>query len=212
MSGFFFYLFDLDRTLIDTHEYIEACVSHTIRTLGGIDRRTHKSYGLSLDAFYRVVNPDGDIEEYKRVHMDFQKKNLHLAKLFPNTLHVLQELRNRKKICGLVTSRQRDSVEEMKRHFGLEGFFVYESTITEVGDERRKPHPEGILKGMQVLKHAGVLCHNTVMVGDSNEDLLAARRAEVVSVWTSEGVQKDEPKPETEPHYHIKDISEVLSL
>lgn len=204
------YLFDLDRTLIDTHEYIEACVSHTIRVHDGIDRRTHKNYGLTLRGFYQAVNPDGDVESYIRTHMDFQKKNLHLAKLFPNTLSVLRELHGRRKMCGLVTSRHRNSVVELKKFLGLEGFFLHEATIDCV--QLPKPHPEGILQGISLLQGWGATRENTVMVGDSNEDLLAAVHAEVTSVWTSEGVHPDEPKPVTVPTHEIYDIAQVLDL
>jgi phosphoglycolate phosphatase len=177
VEGKLVYLFDLDRTVINSDAYIAKCIAETIKIMGGIDRRTSGSLGLSLEDFYMDVNPDGDPRKYCEIHRQVEETLDWEVMLFEDTFQTLETLRLQNIEFGLVTNRRSNSTKKFLAMKGIEKYFKVVITRDDV--VKPKPHPQGILKAIVEL---AAYPQNVIMVGDSDEDVDAARFAGVTSV------------------------------
>ena len=89
--------------------------------------------------------------------------------LYEDALPVLEELRSRGLLIGLITNGQRD-LEEFVIHHGLE----VDAMVGSRAHGRIKPHPSIFVAALQAL---GVEPEEAAMVGDSYEDDIEGARA-----------------------------------
>lgn len=177
LEGKLVYLLDLDRTVIDSDSLIAKCIAETIERMGGVDKRTSRSLGLSLEDFYRDVNPDGNPRAYCEMHRQVQESLDWEVKLFEDTFQALETLRMQGIQFGAVTNRCRTSTEKFLAMLDIAKYFNVVVTFDDV--VKPKPHPHGVLKAIVEL---AAYPQNVVMVGDSDEDMHAAHFAGVTSV------------------------------
>ena len=176
-------IFDLDGTLVDTktdlalsvnamrqqlglsllpHEVITTYVGHGVgplisRSLGGNATEAEIQRGLPL------------FLEYYRHHL------LDNTTAYPGVPESLAELRDRK--MAILTNKPTDLSREILRGLGLAAYFDF----VYGGDSfpQKKPEPTGIWKLMEDLH---ISAAKTLMVGDSDTDVLTGRNAQV---WTA---------------------------
>ena len=83
---------------------------------------------------------------------------------------------------AVVTTRARAEALAFLAHSGLEAYF--EAVITRQDVLRMKPHPEPVRKAAKLLKVTPDVC---LMVGDTTNDVLAARRAGAYAIGVLSG-------------------------
>lgn len=107
---------------------------------------------------------------------------------FPGVLEAMTTLKSQGISVGLVTNKWRELTLEFLAQRGLQTFF----DVIIAGDDcpRNKPAPDMLLKAMETLH---VLPVETVMVGDSRNDALAARSAGVVAALVETGYNEGVP-------------------
>ncbi|PIS18163.1 hypothetical protein COW38_03470 [Candidatus Collierbacteria bacterium CG17_big_fil_post_rev_8_21_14_2_50_45_7] len=112
---------------------------------------------------------------------------------------------------GLVSSSKLETVMPILRKHCLYDYF--EVIITADMIKEHKPNPESILKAMGRLDSKN---NSTLMVGDSEKDILAAHKAEIDSVLFLPGMHNDiynfEFLKSTKPTYIVKNLTEILEL
>lgn len=206
-------LFDFDGTIIDTNRIIREGLNHFARqtlerSLTG--EEMHALYGRPLEeqmAFLDPVNPE-DLTMAFRAW--YGKMHDRMTGAFPGIPGLIRRLHADGVRLGIVTNNSREGTRMGLEHLGLVPYFPVVVTCDDV--QHRKPAPDGIHLALDAL---GSAREDAIFVGDSANDLLAARQAGVASVlvgWTSlDPAQLLECRPRHIVHRpeHIGDLVET---
>jgi HAD superfamily hydrolase (TIGR01509 family) len=183
-------IFDLDGTLVDT---VYAHVFSWQRTLAeagmAVDGwRIHRRIGMSGGLFTRAVAreigreiaPD-EAEALQRRHGEIYRQILPAPRTLPGAAQLLRALRDAGVRHGIATSGRRPDINA-----ALDALQVpTDMVIVERGDvQRAKPAPDLFLHCQQRLD---VPVDDCYVVGDAVWDLLAARRARMLSIGLLSG-------------------------
>lgn len=183
-------IFDLDGTLVDT---VYAHVFTWQRALAeagmAIDGwRIHRRIGMSGGLFTRAVARElgreitsDEADSLQRRHEELFQELLPERRLLPGARELLQFLRETGISHGIATSGRRPEINASLDALGVGS----ETIVVERGDVlRAKPAPDLFLNCQQRL---GVPVDECYVVGDAVWDLLAARRARMLSVGLLSG-------------------------
>jgi HAD superfamily hydrolase (TIGR01509 family) len=183
-------IFDLDGTLIDT---VYAHVFSWQRTLAeagmAIDGwRIHRRIGMSGGLFTRAVARElgheislEQAEQLQNRHGQLFEEFLPERRPLPGAVELLAALRKGGVVYGIATSGRRPEIDESLEAIGV----TSDTVVIERGDVlRAKPEPDLFLACQQRL---GVRAEECYVVGDAVWDLLAARRANMLSIGLLSG-------------------------
>ncbi|MBL8329571.1 MAG: phosphoglycolate phosphatase [Rubrivivax sp.] len=179
-------LFDLDGTLMDTagdialalqrsmaDQGLSAPTPQAVRTMIGrgapsLVQRACAAQAIEADDALRAVLLQGFFDHYGRL----QDEGAYDAQPYPGALEAVAAVHAAGLPLALVTNKQRRFAQALLRLRGLEPAF----RVVCGGDtcERRKPDPQPLLWAAAQL---GVPPAQTLMVGDSVNDVTAARAA-----------------------------------
>lgn len=183
-------IFDCDGTLVDSHQMIIACVQRAFDRAGELcppAAAIRDRVGLSLDAFVADLSPRLDARKARNVVTLYREEfarmraEIGVDLLFPGIEPLLRALTDEGILLGVATGKSRRGLDRVLDAHGLRSFFV---TLQTADDAPSKPHPAMVL---QAMAEAGVEAENTVMVGDTVFDVLAARSAKAHAVGVSWG-------------------------
>jgi HAD superfamily hydrolase (TIGR01549 family) len=183
-------IFDLDGTLVDT---VYAHVFSWQRALAeagmAIDGwRIHRRMGMSGGLFTRAVAreigreiTEAEAEALQRRHGELFNDLLPDRSALPGAIDLLRFLREAGMPHGIATSGRRPEIDASLEALGVGA----ETVVVERGDVlRAKPAPDLFLNCQQRL---GVPVDDCYVVGDAVWDLLAARRARMLSIGLLSG-------------------------
>ena len=183
-------IFDLDGTLVDTvYAHVFAWQRALDEAGMPIDGwRIHRRIGMSGGLFARAVarevgrplSPD-EAEEIQQRHGAIFREILPERRPLPGAVQLLSDLRELGIVHGIATSGRRPEIDKSLESLGVSG----DTVVVERGDvTRAKPEPDLFLACAQRL---GVEPNECYVVGDAVWDLLAARRAGMLSVGLLSG-------------------------
>lgn len=183
-------IFDLDGTLVDTVYAHVFAWQRAFAELGlPIDGwRIHRRIGMSGGLFARAAAREigrplspTEVETIQRRHGEIYREILPERRPLPGAVELLADLRAEGIVHGIATSGRRPEIDA-----SLEALGVGEETVVvERGDvERAKPEPDLFLTCAERL---GVTASDSYVIGDAVWDLLAARRAGMLSVGLLSG-------------------------
>jgi pyrophosphatase PpaX len=110
---------------------------------------------------------------------------------------------------AVVTSKRQVSVEMALKNFpDLRN--VVDRFVTMEDTREHKPHPEPLLKGLELL--GGVRKEEAAYVGDSPFDVEAARAAGLTSVAVSWGAFSEDRLRKAEPDHLVPDIRSAVNV
>lgn len=183
-------IFDLDGTLIDT---VYAHVFAWQRTLAEAGMplegwRIHRKIGMSGGLFTRAVARElrRDISSLEEAALLNRHGELFLELLpdrrpLPGAVELISFLRSNSILFGIATSGRRPEINASLDVLGISD----ETVVVERGDvARAKPEPDLFLACQQRL---GVGVGDCYVIGDAVWDLLAARRAGMLSIGLLSG-------------------------
>jgi HAD superfamily hydrolase (TIGR01549 family) len=184
------FIFDLDGTLVDSvYQHVMAWHA-ALRECGydlsvwRIHRRIGMSGGLMMRALTRELNMDLDEATVKRLTelhaREFQQRASAISVL-PGARELLAELRGLKIPYIIATSGRLETAQPMLKLLGISDD---EPVITRENVKRAKPDPDLFLAAAKALHVRDV---DTMVVGDSVWDMLAARRANFLGVGLLSG-------------------------
>ena len=183
-------IFDLDGTLVDTvyaHVFAwQRALAEAEMPIDGwrIHRRIGMSGGLFARAVAREVGRDLSAEEAEAVqrrHGEIFRELLPERRPLPGACELLAELRGRGVKHGIATSGRRPEIDASLEALGVGG----DTVVIERGNvARAKPEPDLFLACQEAL---GVEAAECYVVGDAVWDLLAARRAQMLSIGLLSG-------------------------
>jgi HAD superfamily hydrolase (TIGR01509 family) len=183
-------IFDLDGTLVDT---VYAHVFAWQRALAEVDLpieawKIHRRIGMSGGLFTRAVarevgrplTPE-EVEAIQVRHGELYRELLPERRPLPGAVELLAELRESGIAHGIATSGRRPEIDASLDALGVGS----ETVVVERGGvQRAKPEPDLFLSCSEQL---GVPPDECYVVGDAVWDLLAARRAHMLSVGLLSG-------------------------
>ena len=185
-------IFDLDGTLVDTvYAHVFAWQKALQETGMAVDGwRIHRKIGMSGGLFTRAASreighdlSDEQASELQDVHDRLFRELLPLEERrpLPGAIALLAELRDRGVTHGIATSGRRPSIDASLESLGIPA----DTVVVERGDvARAKPEPDLFIECARRLDADPADCY---VIGDAVWDLLAARRARMLSIGLLSG-------------------------
>ena len=183
-------IFDLDGTLVDTvYAHVFAWQQAFAEAGIPIDGwRVHRRIGMSGGLFTRAAGREvgrdlsaEEAEELQQRHGELFRALLPERRPLPGAIRLLRELRQRGVVHGIATSGRRPEIDRSLEALGVPA----ETVVVERGDVMRaKPEPDLFLACAERLGVEPAECY---VIGDAVWDLLAARRAGMLSIGLLSG-------------------------
>lgn len=230
--------FDLDGTLVDSAPGLTAAVDSALYALelpqagearvvtwigNGADVLMERAFNWSRQerAIQRAAQGKPDIEDHvpqeEQIRMLRKLFNRYYEEtveegsfLFPDVADTLAALHAKGLPLALVTNKPTPFVAPLLEALDIAKFFSF----VVGGDDvvNKKPHPEPLLL---VCKKLNIQPHELLFVGDSRNDILAAKAAGSVSVGLTYGYNYGEAITLSEPDLvfdHFKDLLPAFGL
>jgi len=213
-------LFDLDGTLIDSAPDLSLAVNHMLSTLQrptfdqdiirswvGNGAQTLVKRGLSgQSAIDESIDPDL-FEKSLQIFLNFYKNNLCIdTKLYPGVRACLKILKAKGYRLVIVTNKPFEFIEPILEGLQLTGLF--EMLLGGDSLEKRKPDALPLL---HVCEKLSVTVEQCLMVGDSKNDILAAKAAKMESVGLTYGYNYGEDIGLHNPEVVFDDFSDIVA-
>ncbi len=172
-------IFDLDGTLVDTLQDLTNAVNYSIRQFGysALTRQTVQRY--VGDGMYKLMEramqdpPEQLLKQGIRYFQQYYSRHhLDETKPYGGIREMLAHYSNFQK--AVLTNKPEVYAREIVEHLALSEYF--EMIVGAKADISLKPSPEGISLILAQLK---VLPRDTIMIGDSGNDILAGKAAGV---------------------------------
>jgi len=206
-------LFDFDGTLVDTTEMIHQSMRHAASSVLGRDDIPRETLlanvGQPLPRQMELIDAERAellLEAYRQHHEEHHDD---LIGEFPGIEEALTRLRSAGIQVAVVTSKRLVSVEmALKNLPGLRD--VVDRFVTMEDTTEHKPHPEPLLRGLELL--GNVPKEEAVYVGDSPFDVEAAKAAGLTSVAVSWGAFSEDTLRASEPDHLVPDIDAAVDV
>ncbi|MGA0612491.1 phosphoglycolate phosphatase [Caldimonas sp. KR1-144] len=190
-------ILDLDGTLVDTQGDFVVALNHTLADLGlrGIDAGfVERTVGKGSEHLIRSTLAEVGADDghygaaWERYQHHYRRINGEHSRLYDGVAEGLDRLVSAGLALACVTNKPGAFALELLERKGLRGRFA----AVYGGDAfaRRKPDPMPLVETCRAL---GVAPRETLMVGDSSNDVQAARAAGCPVVLVSYGYNHGEP-------------------
>lgn len=211
-------MFDLDGTLLDSVPDLAAAVDKMLMLLGrqpaGVaqvrDWVGNGSRVLVRRALAGQLQHDDVADELAdealALFMQAYSGGHELTSVYPGVRECLDWLRERDVKLAIITNKPSQFIEPLLEEKGLTGYFQWL-----VGGDtlpQQKPDPAALL---WVMDQAGVEPGASLFVGDSRNDVRAAKAAAVPCVALSYGYNHGEPIANEEPSLVLDDLRELVA-
>lgn len=204
-------VFDFDGVLVESGKDIANAVNHTLQSFkrNQIDTNTIVSYvgdgaenllqrafgGLSKQEMAEVL------PFYKQYYLEHCADS---TTLYNNVIKLLDHFKNKK--LAIATNKPEQLTNSILEKFSIQHYF--DIVIGPESVTKLKPNPEGILKAIEVL---GTAPHRTLMVGDSDTDIMAGKAAGVHTCGLVNGIGDTDRLLASKPDFLFDDIIDILS-
>jgi phosphoglycolate phosphatase len=220
MSGFKVVVFDYDGTLFDTRPAIVHCIQRafavcgrpvpTLEAAAGTVRT-----GLPLQESFIVLDKNLRAEEtalneivkaYRKIYLD---EGAPLTKPFVGVRDALQDIHAHGTKCVVVSNKGVAAIRQSLDQSQLRSFvdLVF-------GDEPglpKKPDPAIVIDHI-LPRYASLRKEQMLVVGDTEIDILLAKRTEIHCCWASYGYGETERCRALKPEHEISSIEELAAL
>ena len=213
--------FDLDGTLLDSVPDLAVAADQAVRALGyaGVTEEQVRDYvGNGADILIgralsqsMTINPEFDADllaKGRQLFDEYYAQSGHkLTHLYSQVKETLTELKQAGFILALVTNKPSKFVPEILEQHDIAQYF----TDVLGGDAfpERKPNP--IALNWLLDKH-GCQANEMLMVGDSKNDILAAKNAGCRSFALTYGYNHGEPIAASNPDFVADNIGQLLEV
>ncbi|MDH2241946.1 phosphoglycolate phosphatase [Pseudomonas sp. GD03909] len=211
-------MFDLDGTLMDSVPDLAAAVDKMLMLLGrepaGIARVRdwvgNGSRVLVRRALAGGLEHEGVSDEFAdealALFMQAYSGGHELTTVYPGVRECLDWLREREVKLAIITNKPAQFIEPLLEEKGLTGYFDWL-----VGGDtlpQQKPDPAALF---WVMDKAGVAPGESLFVGDSRNDVRAAKAATVRCVALTYGYNHGEPITDEQPALVLDDLRELVA-
>ncbi len=213
--------FDLDGTLLDSVPDLAVAADQAVQALGfeGVTELEVRDYvgngadiliGRSLSRSL-VINPELSAElrvKARELFDDFYEQTGHkLSHLYSNVQQTLESLHQAGFILALVTNKPSKFVPHVLQQHNIAQYF----TDVIGGDTFPNKKPDPMALNWLLEKHQVDACQ-MLMVGDSKNDILAAKNTGCASFGLTYGYNHGEPIANANPDFVADDIAQLLDV
>ncbi len=206
-------VFDWDGTLIDSIERIVTSLQYASREVCGIhldEDKARSVIGLGLQEAIERLHPGLDAVTTESVADAYRQNFLFDSKvpelLFDGVEDMLKQLIADKYTLAIATGKSRKGLDRAMQKHKLGHYFA---TTRCAGENRSKPHPEML---NSILHQLDTHANNTVMIGDSEHDMLMAGNAGVNAIGVTHGVEDAESLMMYNPLACLDDITDLYDF
>ncbi|WP_263078287.1 phosphoglycolate phosphatase [Endozoicomonas sp. Mp262] len=214
-------MYDLDGTLVDSVPDLAISIDKMLEDLGrpvaGIDKvRLWVGNGIPV-MVKRAIADDMNGHQPGRVDQQLFEKGYERFKhhyaieigqhshVYPGVMDFLETMNNQGVKQAIVTNKSEFFTEKLLQLMKIDHFF--ELSIGGDSLAEKKPHPMPLL---HVMKHCGATTENSLMVGDSSNDIKAAKAAGVKVIGLPYGYNHGQPIEASNPDLVVKTLSELI--
>lgn len=179
LSGIRLIIFDFDGTLGDSQKLITDTMLATIERLNlpmKSREECARTIGLPLKECFSSIIPmtDEQAEECAKVYSEiFNVKNVPgVVKAFSGVVETLERLSSQGILMSIASSRSHRTLAKLMDELDLSKYITYLIAADDVVE--KKPAAESVLK---TLRHFNVEARETLVVGDTEFDILMGRNA-----------------------------------
>lgn len=210
-------MFDLDGTLVDSVPDLAAAIDRMLLQLGrpaaGVEQvrdwvgngaRVLVRRALAGGIEHAAVG-DAETEQALELFSEAYAGSHHLSRVYPGVTATLKWLKKQGVELALITNKPERFVAPLLDEMKLGRYFRWI-----IGGDtlpQQKPDPAALL---YVMRLAGVEAQQALFVGDSRNDVLAARAASVPCVALSYGYNHGRPIAEEGPLAVLDDLRQLL--
>ena len=203
-------VFDFDGMIFDTRDLLFEVVNKTLKTHGFppvTKKDIWQHVGKPIRENYAPYVSEADLEKIVITHRALQDENRHLAVPYDGLIECLEKLKQAKVKMAVFTSRGKGTNEMLTqakaRHY-------FDAVITADDVENHKPHPEGLLKALEILK---VGPDAAAMLGDSTFDIEAGKAAKVaMTIAVTHGFGTLQELKAVKPDHIVDSLAEIPPL
>ena len=213
-------LFDLDGTLVDSAPDLALAVNKTLLDLGKteFDQHTiHHWVGNGAKVLIeRALSGSAEIDPQLDPALSQDALAIFLAhyqqclcvesRLYDDVKEGLLSLKNAGFRLAIITNKPAIFIEPILIGLGINN--VFELLIGGDSLPERKPHPAPLHYALEQLKVSAEQC---VMIGDSKNDILAAKAANIDSVGLTYGYNYGEDINQYQPQWCFDTFAELLT-
>lgn len=205
-------MFDFDGTLADTGEDIAASVNHALNAVGLVPMPVDVILGFVGDGVRQLMkrslgeNHRGKLEEAMEFFLcHYEKHLLDHTRLYPAVEEMLNCFHFKKKV--ILTNKRYYLTMAIAKGLKIDRHF-----LEIVGaDSTPFQKPDGRVVEYLLEKY-GVTPQKAVLIGDSANDVAAAKNAGVLSCVHLNGLGKRETILKMGADFYVEDLSEIRSL
>jgi HAD superfamily hydrolase (TIGR01509 family) len=212
-------IFDIDGTIVDSFRTYRKVFNEGIAAYGmepvseslldGCLRR-----GMGLRAILERIFPDGTEEAVydacrDRIKYLYRRIEGEEVRSYPGIDELFTGLRDRGIRIGIATGRMSTPEDEWERfrRLGLNHFLGTIVTSHEIA--RRKPAPDVII---ECARRLGLPTSACIAVGDTGNDIIAAKSAGAIAVFVRTGNEDEEVLMKAGPDFILESTSGLLGL
>ncbi|MBQ8309144.1 MAG: HAD hydrolase-like protein [Clostridia bacterium] len=176
MQNYKWLLFDLDGTLIYSHEGIFSCVRYVLKVMGETvsptDTDLRKTIGPPLEyTFSRFFGMDEERAKQatKIYREEYRRTGVHMNSLVEGVKDALAALKNAGYILAIATSKATPFAMQIAQKHGIDGYFT---EIVGCGLDGSFPTKASVIG--EALRRLGAEKNAALMVGDRKQDVEGA--------------------------------------
>ena len=177
-------LFDFDGVVIDSISLQRSAFAESYRHVIGEGEPPIEHYlSHSGDSFPNIMDKMGLPRAMWHPYREFSTNHMNMIEIIPHICELLDELVERKVKLALVTGKESDRTAQVLNDFNLARYFpvvICSDMVTHA-----KPHPESVHRAIHELQADPA---QTVLIGDSENDILAAKSSGVTALGVTWGV------------------------
>jgi len=215
-------IFDMDGTLIDSVPSLANAINYMLKKLGknefsediirgwvGNGAQILVKRALVGSRDYKNFTISSELEkEALDIFLNYYGQNLNAkTTLYPGVLKTLKELKARGYLLSVATNKPHQFVGEMLEHFKINTFL--DAFIGAGITKHKKPHPQMLLKLCEQFNCPPSLA---VMVGDSQNDIISAKNANICSIGLTYGYNYDKSIKEYNPTVVFDNFEDILGV
>jgi pyrophosphatase PpaX len=203
-------IFDFDGTIINTNDLIKEGLNKIAKRQRGcnltpmeLEILTGKTLEAQI-AYIDATHVDSLVVEFRRW---YELNHDEMARPFPGMVHLIRVLNELGYKIGIVTNNSRIALDKGLELLGIDQWI--NCSITRDDVKETKPSPEGILKALSILE---MDTDQALFIGDTAQDIVAARAAKVSSALVSWSHISPEKRVQINPDHTLESAENVLDI
>ncbi len=202
-------VFDLDGTLVSSHETIYKATLHALKEINISavmpEDKFYNMIGLHFEDIFREFGfAVPDFEKFLNVYKSIYFNYIDSSVVYPGVEEAISKLKDQKIKVSLLTTKGQDQAELILRHFSL--FDKFDYVMGRRPGLAHKPSPEPLQKICADLK-TNIL--NTLIVGDSEMDIQCGKNAGSKTCAVTYGYRTKSELQKSSPDFLIDKILDV---